>query len=205
MKIFLRKRDYLISTIQGSIPYIIDDTKPFLQVNRKILLDDFVYKDSFYAKNGDMNIKKYTAVSVNPYVCFKEISKVLKSKRGNYKLKQEDYHEIVKKMNPAGYAAYDNSTLTINGEICVEPKDFCDFKKIIETETFLVGTDFVNKLIIEGKILQIKNNELKIVDINKHDDEYLKYIFSINEINALTTISEINYKAMFDYFNILNK
>lgn len=206
MEVNFRKRDYLITTIKGAIPYIINDSKPFLHVNRTVLIDDFLFKDSYYERGGDMEIHKYVGSTINNYVLFKETPKILKSKRGFYKLNQNLYNEVIARMKPAGYANFVDGKLIINGIEFIEPKDFEDFKKIVKKNEFIIGTEFINTMILKGETLKLlPNNELEVVEIKNNENDYIKYLYSIKEMNGFTLVSENNYKVLYDYFNIINK
>lgn len=196
--------DYIITTVQGAIPYILDTTEPFLQKKLKVLLDDFLYKDSFYHKGGNLSLQRFIASPTTPYLAFKSKSSTLNSKRGNFKLNKDYYHEIVKIMNPAGFADYETSHLTVNGLKCIEPASLEDFNKLLQKDKLFVGTNFINKMTLEGKLLIIKDRELTSQNLQDSCHEYVKHMFSINEMNAFTCISKNNYKIFYEYSELLN-
>lgn len=205
--------DYIITTNIGCIPYIIDTDKEYLKKPKKIYLDDILYKDSFYDKSNKCPIRTFIGIEEDVYLAFRNKANTLSSKRGNYKLKQVKYEELVKELDVTGYADFKTGNLRINSkspevsnefeesEIIQEPKNLEDFRQKLKDGVKYFGTEFINKMVEDGLLLKIdETGDLKAEHINQSNFEYQKYLFSINEMNAFTFISENNYKIFHDYF-----
>lgn len=207
--------DYVITCKSGFIPYIIDTTDASLRKCKKIFLDDFLYRDSFYEKGHVQEISKYIASEFPVCLGFlgnlrtaKE--RILVSKRGNYKISKERYEKALEQMQvPKGFhAEFESGELWVNGKAVYEPTDLDDFNKILvakkETRDIVFGTAFINQLTEKGEMLFIEDQVLKTRHINETEFEYQKYLIRIKEIVGYTFIAESNYKTFYSYLNSFN-
>ena len=192
------KRDYIITTKNGCIPYIVYDKEIHFQKSRKILLDEFLFKDSFYDKNLTEKIEKYLGVELPVLIGFKNTPRILISKKGNYKLTEARYNEIMNQMQASNYFEYKTGKLIYNGNEVYEPRDLNDFNN---SSHKLIGTQFINDLIDQGMIIYEKDGVLISKHLNETDYEYQKYMLKINEMNAFSFICDYNYKVLYDFLN----
>lgn len=196
-------KDYIITTKMGLIPYVIDYEHPHFKKVRKVFLDDFLFKDSFYDKNLEEDLRKFISVEGDIILAFKnekDIKKkqhILYSKGGNYKLTEERYNQVLKAMKiENNYTNFTTGKTHYNGMEIYEPKNLDDF---LSCENPLCGTQFINNLTDQGIMLYIEEGSLKSRHLNDSDNEYEKYMLSINEMGAFTFLSENNYKALYEY------
>ena len=194
-------KDYVITTKSGYIPYVIDDSQSYFKKARKICLDDLLFKDSFYDKNGSECICKYVGTDLPIIIGYRNTPKILISKKGHYKLTEERYTNVLKQMQASHYFDFPTGKLIYNESEVYEPKDLDDF---INCTYKIVGTQFINDLIEKGMLLYIKEDKLVSMHLNETDLEYQKYMLSIKEMGAFTFISEHNYKVFHDYIENLN-
>lgn len=192
--------DYAITTVQGAIPYIIETGRAFLNKPRLVLLDDFLYKDSFYDRGGDQPLREFIASEADVYLGVRERPCLLKSKRGNFRVSRSRYDEVVARMKADVFADYDTGRVTRGGTELVEPADIDELARLISEGKRLFGTGFINRMTESGRVLSIEGGCLCCRDIGETDHEYVKYMFSIKEMNAFTFISENNYRVLFEFF-----
>lgn len=199
------KLDYVITTNAGAIPYIaFPNSKQFLKV-RKVYLDDFLYKDSFYEKGNSMPLRTFIASPEQVCLGFRGDPKILKSKRGNYKLTPGAYEEVIKTMDIALYASYEGNKIYIDEKEVLEADDIPDFMNLLEKGHRLFGTQFINNLIEKRRLLCLSEGVLLEKDVEECGDDYLKHLVQINEINGMTTISENNYLVFYNFVEEFNK
>lgn len=216
------KIDYVITTVKGTIPHVIDG--PVYDLNKpfKIFLDDFLYKNSFYDLQNKLSIDKFIGVEDKTILLsFKNKSSCLISKKGNYKPSREKYNEILDLMKPETNnnilipADFNNGDLFLNGIKVVEPVDLDDFNNIIKNNTNVIfGTEFINKLTDEAHLLYYNDDQLLCVHLNDASTiknfenlfnlEYYKYLLTINEMNLYSYICEINYLTFNNFINEFN-
>lgn len=194
---------YAITTVQGAIPHIIDIEQAFLQHPRKVYIDDFLYLNSFYHKGGEAMLQKFIGSPTAVYLAFKEGPCVLKSKHGNYKLAPDTYNEMVTRMAVGAHADYTTGKLWHRGAELVEPASVAEFNEMLASGARLFGTGFINKMTQDAMVLCIADSRLAAKSIEETDNEYVKYMLSINEMNAFTFISESNYRVFHEYFEAL--
>ncbi|KAI4293028.1 hypothetical protein PAPHI01_2302 [Pancytospora philotis] len=198
------KPAYAITTILGSVPYIIDTDRPFLQRPRLVLLDDFLYKDSYYHKGGQLPLKDFVAAGTDVLLGTRgERPAVLSSKRGNFKVTPEMYRETVERMGVAAFSDYHTGRLEYGGAELLEPSDAADLAAKIAQGHLLFGTRFINQLTETGQLLLIEDGALIVKHVNDTEHEYVKYMLSIKEMNAFSFISEQNYRTIDEYFRSL--
>lgn len=193
--------DFVISTDKGMVPYLIESKVYNFNKPMKIFLDDFLYKDSFYDKGNVFPLNKFVGRE-SLLLSFKNKRNTLTSKKGNYKLTDTKYNEVIKNMGPVRIES-ENET--------IEPKDLEDFNNIIKkAQKTVFGTSFINKMTEAGDLLFI-NVDSKTVfsknitsDINIENIEYYSYLHSIKEINAFSFISEWNYQKFKEIIDLLN-
>ncbi|KAM0679600.1 hypothetical protein GINT2_002230 [Glugoides intestinalis] len=198
-----RKLDYVITCDKGCIPYVIDCEKAHFEKNRKLFIDDFLYKDSFYDKGFEEDIAKFIGGECKVVLGFKgnertSKNRILVSKRGHYKINKLAYEKVIGQMKIASdnCASFENGDLFLEGEKIVEPRDLEEFNQ----GCFRVfGTDFINKMTEEGKLLIEEEGRLKAKHLNETEFEYEKYLFEIKEMIAFTFISEHNYKVLYEF------
>lgn len=197
------KIDYVITTSVGAIPYIIDTEKVYLNKLKKVFIDDILYKDSFYDKGNKHSLKAFIGSTTDVILGFKAKPGILTSKRGNYKINAEKYSQIVQDLEVKNFSDFKTGILKIQEREVIEPKDLSEFKSMQERKDVIFGTLFINELTEKGMMIFIDdNNDLQVRHINDSECEYEKYMFSINEMNAFTFISENNYRILNDYFSI---
>lgn len=195
------KIDYAITTTNGSIHYVTQTSEPHFLKPRKIYIDDFLFKDSFFDKNFTVELKKYIGSEMPVLVGYRNKPKILVSKRGHYKLKEDKYNEVIKQMNAEHFFDFKTGKLIYNGNEVYEPKDIEDFNNSKEC---MFGTQFINDLTDKGMVIYENDGILESKHLNDTDLEYQKYMLSINEITAFTLISESNYKVFYDFINRKN-
>lgn len=200
-----RKLDYVITCDKGCIPYVIDCEKAHFEKHRKLFIDDFVYKNSFYDKGFEESIAKFIGGDCKVLLGFKGNERtakhrILVSKRGHYKLDKVAYEKVIEqmKMDINDCAGFENGSLFLEGEEIVEPKDLKEFN---EGNFRVFGTGFINKMTEEGKLLINENGKLRSKDLNETEFEYEKYLFGIKEMLAFTFLSEHNYKVIYEFVN----
>lgn len=200
------KLDYVITTSKGCIPYIVDTDKDFLTKTRKVYLDDMLFKDSFYDKNCRCPLKVFIGSNSEVVVGFRHKPPVLVSKRGNYKLTQEKYKNVLGAMECQSFADFNTGRLSLDQNDVVEPKNLDDFNELVRSQS-LFGTQFINDLIDEGMMLYIDNGSHLLCSRHLKDTgfEYQKYLLSINEMNAYSFVSENNYRVFYEYIEMKNK
>lgn len=191
-------RDYIITTKSGCIPYIINDSEVYFNKPRKIYLDDFLCKDSFYDKKFSEKIEKYLGIDVPVLVGFKNTPKILISKKGHYKLTEDRYKEVIGQMQAKFYFDFSSGKLIFNDKEVYEPKNLDDFNNGNQE---MVGTQFINDLIDQAILIYEENGILMCKHLNETDLEYQKYLLSINEMNAFAYISDHNYRIFYDFMN----
>ncbi|KAI5169576.1 hypothetical protein PAEPH01_0828 [Pancytospora epiphaga] len=197
--------DYVIATTQGAIPYILETDKVFLRKPRLVYLDDFMYKGSYYEGGGVLPLKDFIASETEVYLATKGAPSILTSKRGNYRLSSDLYEEVSQRMEVKMKADYKTGIISINGRKLFQPSDLDEFNQLINQGAVFFSTEFVNKLTDAGNILLIKNGILCAGSILESENEYIKYMYSINEINAFTYMSESNYRVLHEYFELLKR
>lgn len=196
-----RKAQYAITTIMGSIPYIVNDTQPFLDKPRIVFLDDFFYKDSYYHKGGTMPLQKFIASSTEIYLATKNNKPaLLSSKRGNFRVSSDVYAEVLERMKVSAHQDYLTGKLTVDFATLNEPVDLDDFVQKVKEGHRLFGTGWVNRLTEAHCLLALEDGKLSSQSVNATEHEYVKYMASIKEMNALTFISEHNYRILDSYF-----
>lgn len=193
--------DYVITTSIGCVPYVVDCEHAHFRKMRKVLLDDFLYKDSLYDKNFEADLKTFIGTDSEVVVGFRNDSlckstRIIASKRGNYRLTEERYNEVLKLMKVDRFADFKTGEIRVNGLVLVEPTDISEFTK---SDTKIYGTHIINELTNKGMLLLIEDSGLTCRHLNDTDFEYEKYLLSINEMNAFTFISEHNYRVLFEY------
>lgn len=197
------KPSYAITTVQGTIPYIVETDRVFLQRPRKVLLDDFLYKDSFYHQGGAEPLKSFIGSDTDVYLGVRERPGLLRSKRGNFRVSRDYYSEIVAKMGVEVFADYATGKIVHGGAELAEPADLGELITMLEGGTRLFGTGFVNRMTEAGSVLRIEDGKLVCRDISETDHDYVKYMFSIKEMNAFAFISENNYRVLSEFFDSL--
>lgn len=192
------KRNYVLTTVTGMVPYITDYTNDHFKKTRKLFLDDFLQKDSFYDRGLSTDIKKYVGCDEEVIIGFKKTPKVLESKKGNYKLTEDKYKQTVINMNANCYADFSTGKLLYEGEEVYEPVDLDDFNN---STAKLFGTSFINQMVDKGELLYIDGDRLCSKSILDSEDEYHKYIWSLKEIISFTMLAEKNYKVFSEFLN----
>lgn len=199
------KLDYVITTSNGCIPYVVDTEKDFFGRIWKVYLDDMLFKDSFYDQGGRCSLEIFIGSGSKVAVGFRHKPSVLVSKRGNYKLTEEKYKEVLEAMECQLFADFATGKLSLGQKDIVEPKSLKDFNELSEGQC-LFGTQFINDLTDAGMVLHIDNEgHLDSRHLDETDFEYQKYLLSINEINAYSFISESNYRVLYEYVEMKNK
>jgi len=278
---------YVISTIQGAIPFIPLPDSPVYNAPRLIYLDDFLYKDSFYEalaggstgalapnasdsvsdhsgtgypiaafigttqevivafrgkeavrkrenmRNSGENMCNSESVAKNEANCNSKDTpggeignkkpkfRLLRSKRGNYKLTEDRYNETIKKMSAKNCADFFTGEVKYNDFCVIDPETLEEFNEKFSKgraenqpqdtqppgnqprNRLLFGTSFLNNLSKEGRILTVNSGDGSLfgsVHINDTEEEYTKYLYSINEINAFSFIAGKNYEIFGRYF-----
>lgn len=193
---------YAISTVTGAVPYVIDYASTVFKRPKVIFLDDFLYKNSIYDKNQKIDVATLiganTGIAVafrNPTACKKGI-RIITSKAGNYKLTSDMYKNIINLMNVKTCADFNTGVLVIDEKEFVEPVDLNGYAKC---QNVIFGTQIINKLTSDGMMLYVDDATLKCKHLNDTDNEYEKYMLSINEMNAFTFISEHNYRILYEF------
>ncbi|ELA41086.1 uncharacterized protein VICG_01879 [Vittaforma corneae ATCC 50505] len=196
------KIDYVITTSIGCVPYVVDCEHAHFKKTRKVFLDDFLYKNSFYDKNFEADLKTFIGTDSEVILGFKSSdalcknTRIIASKRGNYRLTEARYNEILKLMKVDKFADFKTGKIKVNNLELVEPKDLSEFTKC---DNKIYGTQLINELTESGLLLFIEDSKLACRHLNDTDFEYEKYLLSINEMNVFTFISEHNYKTLFEY------
>lgn len=199
------KLDYVITTLKGCIPYVVDTEKVFFDKTKKVYLDDMLFKDSFYDKGCRCSLKTFIGSGNEVAVGFRHKPSVLVSKRGNYKLTQGKYKSVLEAMECKFFADFGTGRLSLGQRDVIEPRDLDDFNKLAESHT-LFGTQFIDDLVDAGMMLYIDDEKhLLSRHLKDTDLEYQKYLLTINEMNAYSFISENNYKVFHEYIEMKNK
>lgn len=203
---------YVISTEIGGIPYVPFRSEEQFKIMIKVFADDFIYKNSVYCKGSKLKLAEF--ISAEQPICLafkkslnvksKKTGRVLNSKRGMYKLLKEEYEKIVKEMDVSLFADYDTGILRIDNKEVIEPENIIEFMECIRKGDKIPGTEFINKLVEENKMILLDGNSLIVKDVSTSCDEYLKYLIKINEINGKRNIAKNNYKQIYEYIKQLN-
>ncbi|KAL6121078.1 hypothetical protein NUSPORA_02069 [Nucleospora cyclopteri] len=200
-------KSYVYTTKLGIIPYLIHTNK---QIPLKIHIDDFIYKDSEFL-TGKKSLKEFiNATDKKVYVDWlkKEVNKkkgtkklILSSKRGQFGIDKQQFDQIIVNTDADGYFNYETKMLKINNIPVVEPKDLDHFNELFKSnEKYIFGTGFISKLISQGYLVINEGDFLSKKHINDTDDQYMKYLYKINETNVFLHIAEQNYQVFDLYF-----
>ncbi|EED43840.1 hypothetical protein EBI_26692 [Enterocytozoon bieneusi H348] len=202
----------ILSTILGQINYLRNLPDKF---SIKIYLDDFIYQNSLFLKVNKINLHQFLNTNRTIYIDSKNKEQVitkngkksiLSSIHGNFFYTKSDYKNIISKISDDDVQIFDFDTkeLLINGKQFIEPVSLNDFIDKFNNFDGYIGTNFMNTLVDEQKLIFYQNNEFVVKYIDDCNGlEYIKYICSINEINGKIYICEHNFKTLFKY--ILNK
>lgn len=201
----------ILSTTLGQINYLRNLPDGF---SIKIYLDDFIYRNSLFLEVNKINLHQFLNTTRTIYIDSKNKTQVitkngkksiLSSVHGNFFYTKDDYENIISKISDnIQIFDFDTKELLINGKQFIEPISLDDFIDKFNNFDGYIGTDFMNTLVNEQKLIFYQNNKFIIKYINDCNElEYIKYMCSINEINGKIYICEHNFKTLFNY--ILNK
>lgn len=199
--------NYAISTYHGCVPHIIDPqfTAPYI-----IYVDDILYKNSYYSHRPELSLSEFLNLKNKLILKFRDGTKPsrractrsLLSKHGKLIITKEEYERLIKIAKPDFYDSFVPDITNKNNIGCIgEPKDISDAINMLE-DGKIIGTEFVNVITNEGKI--IDNEKIMSVDeygfscacCEKYSAEYIKYIWSIKEINAFTILQNHNLNQL---------
>lgn len=199
----MNKPKYLITTFLGQVPHVIHiEDIPSLNRDILIYMDDILYKDSFYEKETTIPLKKFCSTDKRIYVIFKKSPKILESKRGCYKLTKEKYESMKAVLKADCYTSYDDNKLIIDGQELNEPKDVEEFMVKLKEGHKLFGTQFINNLVNERKMLVYEDSKLVVKDpfdcncCGDKSEGYVQYLLKIKEMNANTYLAIHNYNVL---------
>lgn len=194
--------DYIITTAQCVVPHIIDlDEDEALKKPIVIYVDDILYKDSYYDKGGTKTLKEFLAIENEVILAFREKAKTLVSKRGNYKLTNDRYEELLSVLKPDHYPDFQTAKNCYRGTEIIEPKSIDDLPNQILSGAKILGTGFIKEMSEKGKMLKIVDNRIFVKNIfdcsccGDLSSGYLEYIYSIKEMNAMKYIMLHNIKS----------
>lgn len=202
---------YFISTKSCVVPHVIDaQSIPSTNKNVKIYIDDILYKDSAYEGGLDLEIKEFCAFSnIKTCLGFRNKPNTLVSKRGHYKLKKQKYEEILEVLKPDYYADFDTGKIFIDENELVEPKEVEELIELLNRGHLVFGTEFINNLVNQGMMMKFDGFKLDVCEIfdckccGDLSTGYLKYLWSIKEMNALTYLAIHNYNVLDEVFEAI--
>lgn len=124
---------FLISTVTGQIPNVVRHTDTeALKGDLMLFWDDFLYKDSYYDNDQcTLSLREFCSIDGdrNIFLGFRNTPKILKSKRGNFKLTKERYEKLLIVMKPDYCVDYTTQNVinlkdnSIHTKKYIEPKD----------------------------------------------------------------------------------
>jgi hypothetical protein len=195
--------EYVVTTKLGMVPHVIDMT-PFPSLNRtlKIYMDDILYKDSFYDRATDVPIKEFCSTDRKVAISFRKSPRTLISRRGHYKLDREKYMQVVRILDPDYCADFETGRVFIDGKELIEPPDLGSFVKGLREEGKIFGTQFINNMVDEGRMLSFDGCRIEARDIydcgccGGLSEGYLRHLWSIKEMNASSYLAIHNYNML---------
>ncbi|KCZ75502.1 hypothetical protein H311_03519 [Anncaliia algerae PRA109] len=193
--------DYLISTEQCCVPYIlkIETNQPIL-----IYLDDIFehYQKNTTSINTLMNINNKIIITFKSKKkpSRKNKTRTLFTPHGNRLITEIEYSSLIKVISPFYHEDFNTFVIKNDNESFeyFSPKDFYEAISLLK-ENKLIDTLFLYDLTKNGKLIIDKD----IVSVNDEytcecccKSEYLRHLYKLNEINAYITLQRHNLLAL---------
>lgn len=200
--------EYIISTQKGCIPHITSiDTDSWFKKHYLVYVDDFLHPGGYYlAQEHAADINTFLQIPHPIILAFKAPKKpsrkakkrALETPRGVYMLSKQVYDSFVSAAKPSLFADFYTSEINMNIKT---PQSLREAMELL-CKNMIIDTRFLNDFASRGLVINIEKPvatehiteySFECACCAMYKKEYIRHIWSINEIVCLSIIQNHNY------------